>query len=258
MAKIEIDGKAIDSQWLGPSASEAPTIVLLHEGLGSIALWKDFPERLVRATGCGVLSYSRWGHGASSPLAEPRTLAYLHEEASEALSSVIEHFAIPSPPILMGHSDGASISLIYAGSTDRPVAGLVLEAPHVFVEDITSKGIKEAASVYRTTDLRDKLARYHDDPDGVFRTWNETWLDPTFRSWNIEEVLPGINCPILLIQGEDDQYATLAQIEAIARQVSGPVETLVLPGCGHAPHDEQPEGVLVAVARIVTEVRPEG
>lgn len=252
MPTIEIEGRTIEYAWLGPPPDAAPTIVLLHEGLGCLALWKDLPEELARATGCGVLNYSRYGYGASAPLAEPRRANYHESEARATLKRLIEHCAITRPPILFGHSDGASIALIYAADTDRPVAGLILEAPHVFVEEITIAGLEEAREQYETTDLRRKLARYHDDPDGAFWGWNATWLRPEFRSWNIEAHLPRILSPILLIQGESDPYGTLAQLEAIERQAAGPVETLVLRDCGHVPHHERREATLEAIVRFVS------
>src|SRR5712691_4848017 len=185
---------------LSPARDEAAsTLVLLHEGLGSLALWRDFPARLAAATGSATLAYSRLGYGRSDALSAPRRVDYMHEEALETLPALREALAI-ADPILVGHSDGASIALIHAGAGRWPVRGLILEAPHVFVEDVTVASIAAAKEAYRTTDLRTRLARYHGDVDGAFRGWNDIWLDPAFRAWNIEASLPNIECPTLVIQ----------------------------------------------------------
>jgi pimeloyl-ACP methyl ester carboxylesterase len=251
MSRIDICGAELDCDWLGPSPAEAPTLVLLHEGLGSIALWKDVPQRLSEATGCGVLVYSRQGYGHSSPLTGPRPVGYMHREAREILPPLLDRFAVRHP-VFIGHSDGASIALIFAGCFPEIPVGLVLEAPHVFVEDVTIAGIEAARTAYRATDLSTKLGRYHDDVDAVFWGWNDIWLDPEFRSWNIEEYLPAIPCPVLQIQGRDDQYATRAQLDAITAGVSGPVETVLLDGCAHSPHHEQPLATSEAISTFVT------
>ena len=229
-------------------------LVFLHEGLGSTALWKDFPQLVVEATGCRALVYSRYGHGKSDRLAQPRTVDYLHQEAVETLPQVLEALSIRNP-ILIGYSDGASIALIHAGSGAGSVRGLVLMAPHVFVEDIAVASIEQAKTAFETTDLATKLGRHHDDPVGAFRGWNDIWLHPDFRAWNIEACLPRIIAPVLLIQGEDDQYGTMAQLEAIERQLGGPVETVVLAGCAHSPHVDQVEATLAAIAGFVESVK---
>jgi pimeloyl-ACP methyl ester carboxylesterase len=231
----------------------APTLVLLHEGLGSLAMWRDFPARLAAATGSAILVYSRLGYGKSDPLAAPRRVDYMHEEALETLPALCRVLGM-SDPILVGHSDGASIALIHTGAGRWPVRGLILEAPHVFVEDLSVTSIAAAKEAYATTDLRQRLARYHDDVDGAFRGWNDIWLDPAFRAWNIESYLPAIACPTLVIQGADDEYGTTAQLDAIAVRVAGPVETLLLPNCKHSPHRDQPEATLAAMTRFVAEV----
>ena len=233
------------------AAADPPVLVFLHEGLGSVALWKGFPERVSHATGCPTIVYSRYGHGMSDRLAEARGVDYMHREALEVLPQLLDALSIRNP-ILIGHSDGASIALIHAGAGSRPVRGLVLLAPHVFVEDITVKNIAEAKVAFENTDLPAKLARYHDDAESTFRGWNDIWLHPDFRRWNIEEYLPGVTCPVLLIQGEDDQYGTAAQVTAIAKQVNGPVETLMLPNCAHSPHVDQKQATVEKIAHFVT------
>lgn len=250
MPYLAAAGRRLDYRWIEPQADDRPALVFLHEGLGSVELWKDFPDEVAAATRCGVLVYSRFGYGRSDPLDGPRGTDYLHREAREALPDVLAACAI-SDPVLIGHSDGASIALIHAATANRPVRGLVLEAPHVFVEDVTIAGIEEAGQAWRETDLGHRLARYHADPRGAFQGWYDTWLNPDFRAWNIEAVLPAVTCPILLIQGEDDEYATLAQLDAIERQSGGRVERLDLPACGHSPHRERPRETLDAIVRFV-------
>ncbi len=240
-------GRRLDYRWLPPAQADRPTLVFLHEGLGSIELWKDFPAQVTAATGCGTLVYSRYGYGRSDVLQETRAVDYMHREALESLPEVLAGQGIASP-ILIGHSDGASIALIHAAH--HAVTGLVLMAPHVFVEDVTVASIAEAKVAYETTDLPRKLGRYHADVDRTFWGWNNIWLAPAFRSWNIEEVLPAVAAPALLIQGADDEYGTTAQLDAIARGLGGPVETVVLPACKHSPHRDQPEATLQAIARF--------
>jgi len=233
-----------------------PVLVFLHEGLGSLAMWKAFPRAVVDATGCDALVYSRYGHGKSARLAEPRAADYMHREALEALPELLAALGI-ARPVLIGHSDGASIALIYAGAR-RPVRGLVLLAPHVFVEDLTVASIARVKTAFETTDISSKLARYHDDAVGTFWGWNDIWLSPAFRAWNIEEYLPFIDVPTLLVQGEDDEYGTLAQIESIARHVKGPVEKVVLARCGHSPQVDQKAATLHAVSTfVVRQLEPE-
>jgi pimeloyl-ACP methyl ester carboxylesterase len=229
-----------------------PVLVFLHEGLGSVSMWKDFPDRVARATGCGALVYSRHGYGRSDPLTEPRAVRYMHDEALVALPELLDAVAVKRP-ILVGHSDGASIALIHAGSGERPVSALVLMAPHVVVEDVSVASITAARRAYETGDLRQKLARHHADVDSAFWGWNRIWLHPDFRRWNIEDVLPGIRCPVLAIQGREDEYGTMEQIDRIARVVRG-VEVLELADCRHSPHRDQPEAVIEAVTRFVNRV----
>lgn len=232
------------------AAADAPVLVFLHEGLGSVALWKDFPERVSHATGCPTIVYSRYGYGKSDRLAEARGVDYMHREALEVLPQLLDALSIRNP-ILIGHSDGASIALIHAGAGSRPVRGLVLLAPHVFVEDITVESIAQAGVAFDTTDLAVRLGLYHDHVEAMFQGWNDIWLHPDFRRWNIEEYLPGVTCPVLLIQGEDDQYGTAAQVTAIAKQVNGPVETLMLPHCAHSPYVDQKQATVEKIAHFV-------
>jgi pimeloyl-ACP methyl ester carboxylesterase len=235
-----------------PRVEKETTIVMLHEGLGSVSMWKDFPERIAEATGCGVLAYSRYGHGRSERLTDKRGVDFMHHEAQVVLPELLERCEIRAP-ILLGHSDGGSICILYAATAAPKPKALVLEAPHVFVEDLSVSSIAQIRVVYETTDLARKLARHHDHVDETFWGWNDIWLDPHFRSWNIEECLNDIACPVLVIQGEDDEYGTLAQVEAIKRRVRES-ETLVLPECGHSPHRDQPEKTLAAITKFVRRV----
>jgi pimeloyl-ACP methyl ester carboxylesterase len=228
-------------------AGAEPALVFLHEGLGSVALWREFPAALAAATGRRALLYDRAGHG-NSPLPDrPRTPRFMHEEALDVLPALLARHGIERP-ILVGHSDGGSIALIHAAR--HPVTGLVLLAPHVFVEDLSVHSIEEARETFATTDLRERMARYHRDPEATFRLWNDIWLAPEFRDWNIEDMLEDIACPVLAIQGEHDQYGTLAQIDAIEAGVGGPFTRAVL-DARHAPHLEAPEATLRAAADFI-------
>ncbi len=230
-----------------PHATE---LVFLHEGLGSISHWKRFPAQVAAATGSPVVVYSRYGSGNSDLRDEPRAVTFMHDEALKALPELLAKLNVEEP-ILIGHSDGGSIALIYAGVHDR-VRGLVLLAPHIFVEDLSVKSIAEAKVKFETTNLPEKLARHHRDAARTFWGWNNIWLHPDFRRWNIEEYLPRITCPILVIQGLDDEYGTMAQPEAIARQSRGPVEILRLANCRHSAHRDQPKAVLDAITQFVS------
>lgn len=248
-----VTGHRLECAWYAPTRAGSP-IVLLHEGLGSVAMWRDFPERLAVATGRGVLVYSRYGYGRSTPCPpDPVGDRYMHREALEALPELLDARGIESP-ILIGHSDGASIALIHAGGAGRPVTAVATLAAHVFNEDVCVRAIEAAKSAFETTDLKDKLARYHDDPAGAFMLWNQVWLAPSFLNWNIEEYLPGISCPVLALQGADDEYGTVAQIEAIARGVGGPSRTGLLENCRHSPHRDQPEETLRRLVDFVESV----
>jgi pimeloyl-ACP methyl ester carboxylesterase len=251
---LQVDGVRLEARWTGPPPEEALTLVFLHEGLGSASLWRDFPDRLSAETGCGVLIYSRAGYGKSDPVPLPRPIHFMHDEA-EILPRVLASAGVREH-VLVGHSDGASIALIYAGSTPGPgLRGLILEAPHVFTEPHGLAAIAKIREAYLTTDLRARLERHHGaNVDVAFRGWNDVWLHPDFRAWNLEEFLPAIAVPILILQGEDDEYGTWRQVEAIERQSGGPVAAVALAECGHSPHREQPERSLEAVARFVGQV----
>ncbi len=214
---------------------------MLHEGLGCVGLWKDFPERLARASGCGVLVYSRLGYGASDPAELPRPLSYMHDEALQTLPEVLDRAKIRRA-VLVGHSDGASIALIHAGGlVDPRIQGLVLMAPHVFVEPLSVASIAKTATLFIDAGLRDRLKRYQgDNVDSAFWGWNRVWLNPAFLQWNIESYLPQIQLPVLLLQGLDDEYGTDQQLQALESQVAGPVQTHRLACCGHAPFRDQP------------------
>ncbi len=243
--EVVVDGKRLETLWLVPpnrEASTRPPIVMLHEGLGSIALWKDFPQRLAAATGCRVLVYSRYGHGASQKLTEKRPVEFMHHEGRIVLPELFEKLSV-SRPVLLGHSDGGSIALIFAGTYPESVTGLILEAPHVFVEDLSVASITQAKIAYQTTDFPSKLGRYHEHVDATFWGWNDIWLDPHFRQWNIEAYLPAIHCPVLCIQGEEDEYGTRAQVEAIKAAVPA-TKIVMLPNCGHSPHRDQQQAAL--------------
>lgn len=225
-----------------------PTLVFLHEGLGSIGLWRSFPDDVVETTGHHGLVYSRYGHGWSEAATEPRPADFFEREALDVLPALLGQLDVEDP-ILIGHSDGASISLVYAAH-HRPRA-LVLLAPHVFVEEEGLVKIREFSQPGAADQLIDKMARHHRDPVATFRAWNDVWLDPDFRTWNIENVLSRIECPILLVQGLDDEYGTVAHIDVIERRVAGPVERLELEDCGHSPHISQPERTLEATVRFI-------
>jgi pimeloyl-ACP methyl ester carboxylesterase len=274
---LKIGDLKLEYDWHGPGPDEKPTLVFLHEGLGCVAMWRDFPERVARATGLGAFVYSRAGYGNSSRVELPRSVGFMHDEALTTLPRVLEAMKIRNA-ILVGHSDGGSIALIGAGGL-HPSSGentkalenadvanlnlhpsrtvvhaLVLEAPHVFVEEFGLESIRKIADDYVAKGLRSRLARYHgDNVDETFWGWNNVWLDPEFRSWNIEEYLNRIHVPVLLIQGEDDQYGTGAHINAIQRSCKS-VRTLMLKDCGHSPHLDQADRTLEAIQAFVKEL----
>ena len=237
-----------------PGVAPGPAIVMLHEGLGSVSMWRDFPEQVALATGHEVVVYSRQGHGRSAPLTGPRPLRFMHDEALVVLPEILDALEVRRP-ILLGHSDGGSIAIIHAGGSGREVAGLVLIAPHVMVEDISVASIAKARTAYEQGALRTRLGRHHDDVDGAFRGWNDVWLRPEFRSWNIEEYLPRIGCPVLAIQGEDDEYGTMQQVDRIARTIPH-ARLLKLARCGHSPHRDSAEDVLEAIRGFVEMLMP--
>jgi pimeloyl-ACP methyl ester carboxylesterase len=248
-----VDGHLLEARWIG-DRSRTPALLFLHEGLGSVSQWRDFPAALSDGTGLPALVYSRRGHGQSDPVPLPRPLTYMQDEAHHDLPALLDTAGI-SRAILIGHSDGASIALVHAAlDGGRRVAALVLEAPHVFVEDLSIDSIRAAREAYAHGDLRARLARHHAHVDVTFRGWNDAWLDPDFRAWNLEGYLPRISVPILVIQGEDDPYGTRAQVDAIARQAAGPVDTLLLPKCGHAPHRDREAATREAVLSFIQRV----
>ena len=240
---------AIEHQWVGDAASPLPVVVFLHEGLGSLAMWKDFPARLCERHGLRGLVFSRYGYGRSTPKPpdERWPVDFMHRQAYEVLPPLFEALGI-ARPWLFGHSDGGSIALLHASRC--PVAGLVVVAPHIHTEDFGIASIAAARDAYETTDLRRRLARYHADVDSAFRGWNDVWLDPAFRAWNIEAALDGIHCPLLAVQGEGDEYGTIEQIRGIARRVPG-AELMVLADCGHSPHRDQPDKLIEAAGTFI-------
>jgi pimeloyl-ACP methyl ester carboxylesterase len=249
---LTIASQRLEYRMLGPRPDQAPAIVMLHEGLGSVGLWNDFPDKLQRATGLGVFVYSRAGYGQSSPVALPRPLTYMHDEARDVLPALLETIGF-TRGLLLGHSDGASISAIYAGThQDHRLGGLILIAPHFFTEDVSIAAIAEARKAYETGDLRARLSRWHADVDSAFLGWNGAWLDPDFRKWDITEQLAYIRMPMLIVQGEGDQYGTVKQIEAAQRECYCPVEVALLPGAKHNPPREAPEATLDVVSEFVT------
>ena len=251
MPFLSVAGHALEYEWLGAAEPGRPTLVFLHEGLGSMRQWRDFPLRAAQATGCRALVYDRYGYGQSDPLQEARVdVRFMHREALDSLPALLAGLGVPAP-ILVGHSDGASIALIHAGA-GHAVRALALMAPHVFVEPVCVHSIAQAKQTFETTDLAQRLGKYHRDPRKTFYLWNDVWLDPEFLQWNIEEYLPGISCPVLAIQGEDDEYGTMEQLERLRRGVRGPCELVKLPACGHAPFRDQPAATLAALARFVS------
>jgi pimeloyl-ACP methyl ester carboxylesterase len=235
-----------------PGDAARPPLVFLHEGLGSAALWRDFPDRLAARLGSSALLYSRVGYGHSDGLEAKRTPGFMHEEALSVLPALLDHLGL-SNAVLVGHSDGASIALIYAALAGRPLAGLVLMAPHVFVEPLCLESIAKIRETYRATldeasGLKSRLAKYHARVEDAFLGWADVWLLPQFRSWNIEDLLGAITAPMLLIQGLNDAYGTLAQLDSITARASVPVSRLVLENCGHSPHRDCEAAVIAAVA----------
>jgi pimeloyl-ACP methyl ester carboxylesterase len=239
---ISIAGRQLETLLIQSRTENSATVVMLHAGLSSMDLWHKFPAQLAERTGCSVLLYSRYGYGRSEVLHEKRDKLYLHHEAYEVLSQLLKKYEI-SRPVIFGHSDGASIALLYAAKFPKEPLGIVVEAPHVFVEEITIKGILEAKDAFNNGDLGRKLQPYHTDAQKTFLGWNDIWLDTDFRDWNIESEIQAIECPVLAIQGEDDQYGTLAQLDAI-KAVTPNTELFVLPRCRHSPHSDRPEEVL--------------
>jgi len=252
---LEAGGHRLEYSWYGPPPREAPTIVFLHEGLGCAQMWRDFPRQVAAAVGCGALVYSRAGYGNSDPVSLPRPVRFMHDEALVTLPQVLDALDV-ARVILFGHSDGGSIALIYAGSGQAErVRGLVLEAPHVFVEDFGLESIRSIKWEYEQGTLQQRLERYHGkNVDNAFWGWHDIWLDLEFYSWNIEEYLPRIEVPVLLLQGVNDQYGTVCQLEKISAGCKGEVQrTMVLNNCGHSPHRDQPALTMDAVTGFLRE-----
>jgi pimeloyl-ACP methyl ester carboxylesterase len=261
---VEIDWRGrpvrIEHAWVGVARPEAPLVVFLHEGLGSLAMWRDFPERLCQAAGVRGLVYSRPGYGRSTPRAaeEAWGLDFMHRQAHEVLPALLAALGIEAGrarPWLFGHSDGGSNALLYAARFPEAIAGAVVLAPHILVEDLSISSIAKAREAYLSTDLKQRLARYHEDPDSAFWGWNDIWLHPPFREWSIEDEITAIRCPLLAVQGLDDEYGTLEQIRGIARRVPG-TQLLELPDCGHSPHKDQAEALMEAVVAFLRAHEP--
>src|SRR5712692_8564420 len=247
---LTIGDTKLEYRFVG-AADAPPTIVMLHEGLGSAALWGDFPDKLAAATGAGVFAYSRAGYGASSPVTLPRPLSYMHDEAQKTLPALLDAIGFRRG-LLLGHSDGASIAAIYAGGVqDHRVRGVAMIAPHFIVEDMGLVSIAEARKAYEAGGLREKLARWHGDVDNTFYGWSGAWLDPKFRNWDISEYLAYIRVPVAILQGAEDQYGTIRQIEIAQQECYCPVDVTIIPGAGHSPHRDAPEATLDTIADFV-------
>jgi pimeloyl-ACP methyl ester carboxylesterase len=250
---------SIEHDWIAPQRRDRPLVVFLHEGLGSVSMWKDFPARFCEAAGVRGLVYSRPGYGRSTPRRADERWGtdFMHRQAHEVLPALLAALQIDEKVWLFGHSDGGSIALLHAGRFPESTAGLIVLAPHILVEPFGLASIRLAREAYETTDLKQRLARYHDDVDSAFRGWNDIWLDPAFERWNIEAELATIACPVLAVQGLDDEYGTLEQIRGIARRVPG-TRLLELPGCGHSPHRDQPQRLTAAASRFIADPSFEG
>ncbi|MGJ5035885.1 alpha/beta fold hydrolase [Bradyrhizobium sp. SZCCHNRI1029] len=253
---LTIDSADLEYRLIGARPSDAPCIVLLHEGLGSVGLWGDFPDKLRQATGVSVFVYSRAGYGDSSPVSLPRPLDYMQREACDVLPKLLDAIGF-SRGLLVGHSDGATIAAIYAGSrADHRLDGVVLIAPHVIVEDVSVSSIAAIKTTYETSELRAKLSRWHKNVDNAFYGWNGAWLDPAFRAWDITGDLAYIRVPVAVIQGVDDQYGTIRQVEIIQEECYCPVEVTMLPNTGHSPHREAPDATLRVIAEFAAATLP--
>ena len=252
-----VSGVRLECRWIGAPRPGAPVLVFLHEGLGCLAQWRDFPDRVAASLGLPALVYSRAGYGASDPVGLPRPLDYLDREGEIHLPAVLDRAGIDQA-ILIGHSDGATIALVAAGHDPAGrIKAVVAMAPHSFVEDMCVEAIAKVATLWRDTDLRQRLARHHgDNVDCAFLGWNDTWLRPEFKRWHIRDHLAAIRAPVLVIQGEDDEYATLAQVEIVRDLVPGGAGILVLPACGHSPQKDQAQAVLDAIVAFVRPVPP--
>ncbi len=251
--RLLVAGRELEIATVPGSAKSGPTLVFLHEGLGSLNLWRDFPLMLAERTGCSAVVYSRYGNGFSQALAEARSPAYMHDEALETLPPLLEAQGIRDV-ILVGHSDGASIAVIFAAEHPEVVRGMVLEAPHLFVEDLSVRSIAAIRNEFEKGPLRERMARHHADADRTFYGWNDIWLSQSFRDWNIESFAANVRAPVLALQGLDDEYGTLAQIDALARNARGPVDRFVLAHCGHAPHRDRVDLVVDTAATWILQI----
>ena len=253
--RIHVGDGALETAWWGPGPAEAATLVLLHEGLGSVALWRDVPELLAASTGCGVFAYSRFGYGDSDAVPLPRPMTYMHREADVVLPEVLRAAGIERA-VLLGHSDGGSIAAIYAGLGHAAPAllGLVTIAAHFIVEELNIASIRRIKAEYGTGTLRRRLARYHRDVDAAFRGWNDAWLDPRFRGFDISGFLPGIRVPILALQGEVDPYGTVEQLRLFEANVRVPITTKLIAGAQHSPHLEAKDATLAAITGFVAKL----
>ncbi len=256
MAFVEAGGHRLEYEWVGAGAAAAPVIVMLHQGLGSLELWRDFPKAVHEATGLRVLVYSRWGYGRSEAVTDvPHGADWMHRGARPELADLLAALGV-AKPVLLGHSDGASVALLYAALGVAPAAlGVIAMAPHVFLEKESIVSLAKARVSYEEGDLRAKLARFHADVDGAFYGWNVTWLAPALRGWTIEAELGGIQCPVTLVQGVADEYGTPAQLAAIRRKTGGKAEIALLENCGHSPHIDQRAAVLGAIRRHLAAVK---
>jgi len=254
MGFVEAGGHRLEVDRI-PGDRRRPALVFLHEGLGCVSRWRDFPRAVAERTGLAALAYSRAGYGLSDPAARPRPLTFMHDEARGPLPELLAKEGIEDA-VLVGHSDGASIALIHAGEGGPRVRGLVAMAPHVFVEEICVRSITQLRADYldEATHVREKLARHHADVDSAFLGWADAWLDPEFLRWNLEGFLPGVRAPVLVIQGEQDEYGTIAQVDAVCRGVAGPSERVMLAGCGHVPQRDRPEETLSAIVEFVLRI----
>jgi pimeloyl-ACP methyl ester carboxylesterase len=251
---LTIGAADLEYRMIGPAPADAPTIVMLHEGLGSAGLWGDFPEKLQAATGAGVLVYSRAGYGASTPAKLPWPLDYMHVEALQVLPKLLDQIGFRRG-LLLGHSDGASIAAIYAGGVaDHRVRGVAMIAPHFVTEEIGLAAIAETRKAYQAGGLRSRLSRWHRDVDNTFYGWSDAWLDPGFRSWDISEYLAYIRVPVAIVQGADDQYGTIRQIEIAKEECYCPVDVTIISRAGHSPHREAPEATLNAISEFAARI----
>ena len=250
MLSVMVDGRAIEYRMVPGDALATPTLVFLHEGLGSAALWRDFPDKVAQRLGARALIYSRFGYGHSDGLIAKREPTFMHDEALQVLPALLDNLGIENP-VLVGHSDGASIALIHAAAARRPVRAVAVMAPHVFVEPVTVESIARIRATYGDGPLRERLAKYHARVDDAFLGWADAWLDPRFLSWSIEDLIPAITAPLLMIQGRNDEYGTMQQLDRIAARATAPLTRLELDDCGHSPHRDREPTCIDAITKFV-------